>query len=164
MTAQTLKDTKERLQVVPEIIPENTQTISEPNNGTVLENVRDAEIEAQAKLQESLGNEARLREEAKIPDEISHLVKSPQDEARQVITHGTTMELPITEEKFNQGEKEKVGGFSINLEVVGVKSLVGFVMYVGKFIKKSHHNMKKIVFRGSGNNSQTLEKEEGNAN
>jgi len=106
--------------------------------------------EAEQKLQESLGKEARLAQpHPKISDDVAKAgVVSPQGEANQVVVKGPTVELPISKEEFEAGERVKVSGkVSSDRGVVGVSSLAAFAMFIGRMIKLAHMRAKRIVFR-----------------
>ena len=107
------------------------------------------DLEAEKKLQESLGAEARLSvPDLEIPPDVEDSgVVSPQKEASKIAADGSTIDLPIMESGYREGERVKVGGSVVNKEIVGVPSVVAFVMFVGRIIKMAHRHMKKVVFR-----------------
>ncbi len=116
--------------------------------------------EAEEKLQESLGKEARLSQpHPKIAADVSDAgVVSPQRTASQVISKGPTVELPISEEEYVAGEKTKVKGNVADKEVIGVFSLAAFAMFIGRIIKLAHKHAKRIIFRDSSSTKVPEEK------
>ncbi len=113
--------------------------------------------EAEQKLQESIGKEARLSQpHPKVASDVAEAgVSSPQREASKVVVNGPTVELPISEEEYVAGEKTKVSGkVSSDKGVFGVSSLAAFAMFIGRMIKIAHTHAKRIIFRkGTGDNA-----------
>ncbi len=115
----------------------------------VVERSRQADLEAEKKIEEAIGQEARLsRPEIKVPSDIAkHGVKSPQAEASVIAQKGSDIELPITEQDYKAGEKMEIKGVDDHKSIIGVSSLAAFVLYLGRIIKLAHKNTKKIIFR-----------------
>lgn len=119
----------------------------------VQERSRQADLEAEKQVEEAIGAEARLsKPQVKIgPDLADHGVKSPEQEASDVLKNGTTLELPITEAEYKKGEHTKANGDVINKSVIGVSSLLAMVLLFGKWIKLAHKHAKKVIFKNSTN-------------
>jgi hypothetical protein len=117
--------------------------------------------EAERKVQESLGKEARLSQpHPTIPQDVSKSgVVSPQKEASKTVAVGSTIELPITEEEYIQGEKTKVGGSVSDKGIIGVSSLVALAMFVGRMIRLAHKHAKQVIFRKSSGNQEGVNKD-----
>lgn len=115
----------------------------------VVERSRQADLEAEKKIEAAIGQEARLsRPEIKVPADIAeHGVKSPQAEASAVAEKGSTIELPISEQEYKQGEKLTIKGLEDHKSVIGVSSLAAFALYLGRIIKLAHKHTKRVIFR-----------------
>lgn len=89
--------------------------------------------------------------EPKIPQDLRQAgVKSPQNEASNVIAQGSSLKLAITEEGFKKGEHAKFWAHvNERKDVLGVSSIIAFAMLVGRLIKLAHkHTIGKIIFKG----------------
>lgn len=117
--------------------------------------------EAERKVQESLGKEARLSQpHPTIPPDVEESgVVSPQKEASKTAAMGSTIELPMTEEEYLEGEKVKVGGSVSDKGIIGVWSLVGLAMFVGRMIRLAHKHAKQVIFRKSSKSQEGVNKD-----
>ena len=90
--------------------------------------------------------EARLADvEPEIPKDVAESgVKAPSLEAAATIK---AFNLPITEGEYKVGLHQKVAGAVVNKVVVGVSSLAGLALWVGRKIKMAHKHAIRIVFR-----------------
>lgn len=115
----------------------------------VVETSRQADLEAEKKVTEAIGNEARLaKPEIKVPPDIAeHGVKSPQAEASEIAQKGSTIELPISEDQYMVGEKMQASGRNVKGTIVGVSSLIALATFVGRIVKLAHKHAKRIIFR-----------------
>ncbi len=98
--------------------------------------------------------DAKARDaEPKIPGDVASAgIKSPQVEAEKVLSDGPSIELPITQEEYETGNKEKINVKKdwTTLVYWGPKSLIGAVIRAGRLIKIAHTHAMKIVFRKTG--------------
>ncbi len=117
--------------------------------------------EAERKVQESLGKEARLSQpHPTIPPDVEESgVVSPQNEASKTAASGSTIELPMTEEQYIQGEKAKVSGSVSDKGIIGVSSLAALAMFVGRMIMLAHKHAKQVIFRKSSENQKGANKD-----
>ena len=77
-----------------------------------------------------------------------HGVKSPEQEASKVIAKGGTIDLPVSEEIYEEGKDTKIKAeVTKKFEVFGVSSVVALVILVGRMVKHAHHTAKKAIFR-----------------
>ncbi len=149
-------DQKAKTDVIPVAAPATIGKELEPQRAEekkLLDEVSEAseqqDREAERKVQESLGKEARLSQpHPTIPPDVSESgVVSPQKEASKTAAVGSTIELPMTEEEYIQGEKVKVDGSVSNKGIIGVSSLAALVMFVGRMIRLAHKHAKQVIFR-----------------
>ena len=110
-----------------------------------------ADEQAEKEIQSAI-SEARLaRPEPKLaPDVADSGVKAPQLEANEVITKGTTVELPISEDEYKKGLHQKVAGVVVNKVVVGTSSFFALATWIGRLIKMAHKHTMKVIFRKEG--------------
>lgn len=94
-------------------------------------------------------SEARLSTpEPKIPADVADSgVKSANQEAKEVITRGTTINLPIEEDQYKKGLHLKIKTAVVDKVVYGASSLFALATWVGKIIKFAHKHAMKVVFR-----------------
>ncbi|KKR51089.1 MAG: hypothetical protein UT84_C0003G0084 [Candidatus Curtissbacteria bacterium GW2011_GWA1_40_16] len=165
-TAQT-DDQKAKTDVIPVVAPATISKELEPQRAEekkLLDEVSEAseqqDREAERKVQESLGKEARLSQpHPTIPQDVEDSgVVSPQKEASKTAAMGSTIELPLTEEEYIQGEKVKVSGSISDKGIIGVSSLAAFVMLIGRMIKLAHKHAKKVIFRKASDNGEGVNK------
>ena len=81
------------------------------------------------------------------PDVADAGVKSPGQEAAEVIKKGPTFEAPITEEEMNKGLHQKITGKVVNKVVVGVSGFFALATWVARMIKIAHKHTMRIVFK-----------------
>lgn len=100
-------------------------------------------------------SEARLATpEPKIPPDVADIgVKSPNQEAKEVITKGTTIALPIEESEYKRGLHLKIKTAVVDKVVYGTSSLFALATWVGKIIKLAHRHTMKVVFKRGGETS-----------
>ena len=110
-----------------------------------------ADEQAEKEIQSAI-SEARLaRPEPKLaPDVLDSGVKAPQLEANEVVTKGTTVELPISEDEYKKGLHQKVVGTVVNKVVVGASSFFALATWIGRLIKIAHKHTMKVIFRKEG--------------
>ncbi|MEX2028414.1 MAG: hypothetical protein WD988_02840 [Candidatus Curtissbacteria bacterium] len=86
------------------------------------------------------------------PDVADAGVKSPEAEAGEVVANGPTVNVDITEDKYEEGLKTKVIGKSDRVEktVVGTASIVAMALWVGRLVKLAHKHTMRVVFRKGG--------------
>jgi hypothetical protein len=93
--------------------------------------------------------EARLATpEPKISPEVADTgIKAPQEEANKVVSEGSTIELPITEQEYKTGLHQKVKAAVVDKVVVGISSLFALAALVGRLIKIAHKHTMRVIFR-----------------
>lgn len=88
--------------------------------------------------------------EPELPMEVANSgVISPQAEADKVVSGGTELDLPISEDEYKKGLNSKFNSKAADYDVVGVSSLIAMVMWVGRLIKMAHKHAMKIIFKKS---------------
>lgn len=87
------------------------------------------------------------------PDVADSGVKSANQEAKEVITKGTTITLPIEESEYKRGLHLKIKTAVVNKVVYGTSSLFALATWVGKIIKFAHKHAMRVVFRRGGETS-----------
>ena len=127
---------------------EETKILSE-----IIKSSEAADEQAEKAIQEAITEAKLAKPEPKLaPDVADSGVKSPQQEADEVIIRGSTISLPIEEEEYKKGLHQKVAGAVANKVVYGVSGLFALATWVGKVIKFAHKHAMKVVFRkGEGN-------------
>lgn len=119
-----------------------------------------SEVKEHIKSQEALDEQALKAVEAdvegaklkeptpRVGADISMHLKSPQEEADNVVKTGTTISLGVTKEEYNEGQKEKVEVKKdwATLVYWGPKSLIAAVIRAGRLIKIAHSHAMKVVF------------------
>lgn len=100
-------------------------------------------------------NEARLSTpEPKIPADVADSgVKSVNQEAKEVIRKGTTINLPIEEDQYKKGLHLKIKTAVVDKVVYGTSSLFALATWVGKIIKFAHKHAMRVVFKRGGETS-----------
>lgn len=84
------------------------------------------------------------------PDVADAQVTSPTLEAEDVVAKGPTINLAISENTYQKGLHQKVGGFIVDKIVVGASSLLALAMWTGRLIKMAPKHAIKIIFRKEG--------------
>lgn len=124
--------------------------------GKIQEISKEADLAAERKIREAIGEGARLahREPEIGPDLEDHGVKSPDKEASEVLTKGSVIELPLTEEEYQLAKKAKLAAHVDGKNnVLGVGSVIALAMWVGRILKMAHNHAMRIVFRKVGDKS-----------
>ena len=132
--AKTLGDKKEG-EIVAEI-----KTTAEALDSQAIEAVRTSIKDAKLSMPEP-----KLA-----PDVADSGVKVPQEQADEVIRSGTTINLPISEDKYKKGLHQKVTGVVVNKVVVGASSFFTLATWIGRLIKMAHKHTMKVIFRKEG--------------
>ncbi len=118
--------------------------------GIIEERDKEADKHVEKEIQAAAGEEARLKEpEVELPPDVADAgVVSPQKAASETLGGEATINLPITKEEFEKGERTQVSAkVTQKKEVFGVSSLVALALLVGRLIKLAHHHAKKVIFR-----------------
>ena len=117
--------------------------------GEFIEQVESHDKEQIEKVSAEIGKEARQSiPEIEIPPDVADAgVKSPGQEARDVVKKGPTIEVSITEEEMNKGLHQKVTGKVVNKVVVGVSGLFALATWVARMVKVAHKHTMRVVFR-----------------
>ena len=119
--------------------------------GEIIKTSETADREAEGKVKAEISEARRSQPEPEIPPDVADAgVKSPQIDADEVVTKGSTINLPITEETYKKGLHHKVKSVVKFGVVSGVSGVVGLVTWVGKIIKVAHHHAKRVIFRKEG--------------
>lgn len=149
MPAQVVKGVKEKdIQVSSSGIERKPILSSEKIHPEITETDREAEVHAESKLNEALGQDARLKDKFTVPEDLKDVLASPQDEASDVLKKGSTIVLPISQESYEAGKEVKDEGVVVDKSIVGTRSIVGLVMYATRTIKRlAHSTVKKVIFR-----------------
>lgn len=115
----------------------------------VVEKSREVDEEAERKISEHISEAKLARPEVTIPDEVKAAgVKSPQNDASEIIKKGGDLVLPVDQNELESGEKVKVTGKTyITKEVVGVRSFAAFAMLLARLVKIAHKHARRIIFR-----------------
>ena len=113
------------------------KSVSETQDKQALEKLRGSMKEVKAAVPE-----AELS-----PDVEDAGVHSPQKKANEVIEKGSTLEIPISENTYDEAKGAKVRGKVFNKAVVGASSLAALALWAGRVIKMAHKHAKRIVFR-----------------
>lgn len=77
-------------------------------------------------------------------------VKSPQQEADEIIQKGSSVNLPLSEKEYNLGIHQKIKTAVVNKVVVGASSLFALATRIGRLIKIAHKQFKMVVFKKEG--------------
>jgi len=155
MSAQTaITDKKKQEEPVSPKAKEQEPKAEKTGEGLadLIQEVETHDKEAIGKVSAEIGEEARQSvPEIEIPPDVADAgVKSPAQEAADVIAKGSTLDVPITEEKYKEGLHQKVTGKVVNKVVVGVSGLFALAAWVGRMVKIAHKHTMKVVFRKQG--------------
>ena len=121
--------------------------------GKIAEIAKEADMAAEAKVIEAIGDEARLaqKEPELGPDLVDHGVKSPQNDASEVLKSGSTIQLPITEKEYRQAEKAKINAHTDDKNnVLGIGSVVALAAWIGRILKMAHGHATRFIFKRGG--------------
>ena len=93
--------------------------------------------EALEKVRKHLPDAESRSEKPYIPANVSQSgIKHIETEAEDVIRQGATITLPVDEETYVRGQKER-----------GTSSLAALALWIGRVIKLAHRRTWKVVFR-----------------
>ena len=107
-----------------------------------------ADQEMEARVLETFPEARRPVPEPKMaPDVEDAGVVHPPLEAQKVVTRGSTLDLPISEQTYKQGLHVKIAGAVVNKVVVGVSSLAALALWIGRLMKMAHKQAMRVVFR-----------------
>ncbi len=118
----------------------------------VKEKYKEADLEAQKQVEQALGNETKVKAEAKISPDVREVgVTSHDEDASDVLKKGGTIKIPVSQDVFEKGQSTRLGGKRlINRNIVGVSSLAALAIFVGRLLKMAHKHVRKVIFRKSG--------------
>lgn len=116
----------------------------------VVNKSHEADRDAEKKVQQEIGEARLAKPEINMADDVlASGVRSPQKDANDVISDGSTLTLPIGEKEYKSGSAVAVSGKSDReRDVVGVSSISALVMFIGRIIKSAHKHAKRIIFSG----------------
>lgn len=122
------------------------------------------DAEALERIQGDIGEAKRAVPEPQLPPDVEDSgVTGPVEEAEKVVTSGSTLELPVTEEVFEEGQKVPFRAKVVNGVVTGVSGIIPLTMWIGRIIKMVHKHtlgrLTKVHFRSS--NAKATEDKEG---
>lgn len=108
-----------------------------------------ADKQALESLQSSIKEARRSTPEPELPPDVEDAgVVVPSKAAEEVVTGGTTIDLPIDEKSYNKGLKTKVSGkVDEKKGVSGVASLAALAIFIGRLIKLAHKHTMRIIFK-----------------
>lgn len=151
MSAQTAQLDKKKQEEPVSPKPKEQEPASEKTGEGLVELIRDVEShdkEAAEKVSGEIKEARQSVPEIEIPPDVADAgVRSPGQDAQDVIKKGPTIEVPITEEEMNKGLHQKVGGKVVNKVVVGVSGLFALATWVARMVKVAHKHTMRIVFR-----------------
>ena len=116
--------------------------------GELIQQVESHDKEAVEKVSGEIEEARQSYPEIELPPDVADAgVKSPGQEAAEVIKKGPTFEAPITEEEMNKGLHQKITGKVVNKVVVGVSGFFALATWVARMIKIAHKHTMRIVFK-----------------
>ncbi|MBI3342211.1 hypothetical protein HY024_03755 [Candidatus Curtissbacteria bacterium] len=82
------------------------------------------------------------------PDLEDAGVKDPAQEAEKVVREGPSIDVPVTEDTYQQGLKTDFKGkwYYQEKEVVGVKSLAALALWVKRLVLRAHTHTMRVIF------------------
>ena len=113
------------------------------------------DAEALERIQGDISEARRAMPEPQLPPDVEDSgVTGPVQEAEKVVTKGgSTLELPVTEEAFREGQKTPFRAKVVNGVVTGVSGIIPLTMWIGRIIKMVHKHttgrVMKVVFKRS---------------
>lgn len=138
---------------VPAARKEQEPTVAEEDViKEIQEREKEASLHAEREIRKEIGKEAVLREpEAKVPKEVAEAgVEVPEKEATKVLKKGPTIELPMTEQQYEEAQHTKLSAkVTQKREVYGIKSVIALALYIGRLIKKAHKHTRNAIFKKS---------------
>ena len=158
MSAQaTNLDQKKKTEEIPPPRPKEQEPAGEKTGEGLAELIKVVEShdkEAAEKVSGEIKEARQSVPEIEIPPDVADAgVKSPIQEAQDVVKKGPTIEVPITEEEMNKGLHQKVTGKVVNKVVVGVSGLFALATWVARMVKVAHKHAMRVVFRKKGGGS-----------
>ena len=151
MSAQTaITDTKKQEDPVSPKAKEQEPAVEKKGEDLagLIQEVETHDKEAAEKVSGEIKEARQSVPEIGIPPDVADAgVKSPAQEAADVIAKGSTLDVPITEEKYKEGLHQKVTGKVVNKVVVGVSGLFALAAWVGRMVKIAHKHTMRVVFR-----------------
>ncbi|OGD83466.1 hypothetical protein A3A54_00405 [Candidatus Curtissbacteria bacterium RIFCSPLOWO2_01_FULL_39_62] len=127
------------------------QELAQSQEHAVKEIHKEADRKVEKEVKEVAGEEAGLKEpEPQIPADVRDAgVKSPEVEASEIIDKGGTIELPIDEKTYQEGQHAKITSkVTVKKEVYGVRSIIALALFVARLVKLAHHHTKRVIFKG----------------
>src|SRR3989344_7645137 len=122
--------------------------------GELIQQVESHDKEAAEKVSGEIEEARQSHPEIEIPPDVADAgVKSPSQEAQDVVKKGPTIEVPITEEEMNKGLHQKVTGKVVNKVGIGVSGLFALATWVARMVKVAHKHAMRVVFRKKGGGS-----------
>lgn len=154
MAAQTALSDKKQPDQAPIPRPKEQEPTDKKTNetlGELIQQVESHDKEAAQKVSGEIKEAKQARPEIEIPPDVADAgVKSPAQEAGEVIKKGSTIDVPMTEEEMKKGLHEKVAGTVVNRVVVGVSGLFALATWVARLVKIAHKHTMRVVFRRDG--------------
>jgi hypothetical protein len=139
---------KENEPVKSRFLPEEEEEMLMSEIRTTAETADRQALEA---IQGSLKEAKRAVFEPELPPDVEDAgVVNPVKKAEEVVSKGSTIELPIDEEEYKDAQKTRVAGKSDNKSIIGVSSIAALAIYIGRLFKMAHKHTMKIVFRKGG--------------
>jgi len=164
MAAQTTVGDKKNQQEEPAPKAKEQEPSGEKRDetlGELIQQVESHDKEAAEKVSGEIEEARQSLPEIEIPPDVADAgVKSPGQEAGEVVKKGPTFEAPITEEEMNKGLHQKVVGKVVNKVVVGVSGFFALATWVARMVKVAHKHTMRVVFRKSAGpvpDSESLE-------
>ena len=164
MAAQTIVDDKKKQEDKPAPKAKEQEPSGEKRDETLSELIQQVEShdkEAAEKVSGEIEEARQSLPEIEIPPDVADAgVKSPGQEAAEVVKKGPTIEVPMTEEEMNKGLHQKVAGKVVNRVVVGVSGLFALATWVARLVKVAHKHTMRVVFKraaGPVPDSESLE-------
>jgi len=151
MSAQTaITDTKKQEDPVSPKAKEQEPAVEKKGEDLagLIQEVETHDKEAAEKVSGEIKEARQSVPEIGIPPDVADAgVKSPSQEAQDVVKKGPTIEVSITEEEMNKGLHQKVTGKVVNKVVVGVSGLFALATWVARMVKVAHKHTMRVVFR-----------------
>lgn len=163
MSAQaTNLDKKKKEEVVAPKAKEQEPAVENKGGGLgeLIQEVETHDKEAVDKVSAEIKEARQSVPQIEIPPDVADAgVKSPAQEAANIVSQGGTVEVPLTEEEVKKGLHQKVTGKVVNKVIVGVSGLFALATWVGRMVKIAHKHTMRVVFRKSSFAKATEDKE-----
>ena len=151
MSAQATNLDKKKTEETPPPRPKEQEPAGEKTGEGLSELIKVVEShdkEAAEKVSGEIKEARQSVPEIDIPPDVADAgVKSPVQEAQDVVKKGPIFEVPITEEEMNKGLHQKVTGKVVNKVVVGVSGLFALATWVARMVKVAHKHTMRVVFK-----------------